>query len=391
MMSECRRRTKRITNENGGRSRLWYLLPAGCLVLVAAPFAVSWTALYFLRPDPPPSQVEALDWEEEIGTLSASGQVPETLQLASPVGSFTLPQVLSVQDALEGDSLWVLLDARSGRLHFIHPRQGWLRSSGRKGEGPGELLDPVALAFSGSSLWVLNQRGLTLDQFTLDGTFQQRRRLRGGACLAGMARGLDGLEDGGLLLLRVCPATLPGPGTAWLEILAPTGELTPLLSLPLGTPGSRRLHLLRQPVMASDGRRVHLGTLDMPCLVDLTVAGSRAGHRCLPDYSRAPAPEEDREKLERRFRGLPSMGFLPMEVPDRLPWYDRLFALPEGVGVLRIEGYETRELVYLGDDGEAGILNARLPANTYVGRTTILLAEDRIQGSWIQIHSNPWK
>jgi len=111
----------------------------------------------------------------------------------------------------------------------------------------------------------------------------------------------------------------------------------------------------------------------------------------MPDFRRAPAAAADRARLEGRLGRLPALGFLPMEIPEHLPWYDRLFLISGGAAVLRIRGEEDRDLVFLPDTGDPEVMATRLPRNTYLGTRTILTQEDRLQGSLIQVYLNPWR
>jgi hypothetical protein len=307
------------------------------------------------------------------------------------LGSFDLPEVLSVEDAVEWQGKWILLDRRMGKVHFVEPSAGLLNSWGRKGPGPGELQDPTALAVQDSTLWVLNQRGFVLDRFSLSDGFEERHGLSGGGCAFGLSKGLASSPTGGLLSLRICPAKLPGPGTAWVEELSSDGTLRPLVSLPLGDPGSRRLHFLREPALAAGPHTLFLGTWDAPCIGQLDYRGSFLGSACLPEFRRPLTPTADRTRLENRFRQLDRLGLLPIEVPEHLPWYDRLFATARGLVVRRIRGEEERDLLLLLEGEESSVTDLLFPESTFVGEETILTARDLLQGTRIQVFPNPWR
>ena len=366
-------------------------LPIGCVVFLIIPLALSWISIRLLQPPPPAPSGEGLAWERDLGKLDPIPEAPGVSPVSPALGAFTLPGVLSVEDAVEGEQGWILLDRRLGRVHFLNTSTGSIRSVGRRGPGPGELQDPVALAVEDTILWVLNQRGLALDRFSLESGFQQRLRVLGGGCLVGLARRLLVLPQEGLLLLRVCPATLPGPGSAWVERVGPTGELSPVLSLPLGPPGSRRLHFLRQPAVAAGSDQIFLGTWDRPCILEINREGGPEGHRCLPEYLRPVTPQNERSALEGRFRRVTELGLLPIEVPDHLPWYDRIFVTSRGLIVRRIRGMEDRDLVLLQPEGGSFVTDSLFPENTFVGERSILTVQDLLQGTRVQIFRNPWQ
>ena len=367
------------------------LLPVGCLVGLLAPLVVSWITIRLLQPAPTLSPGRRVSWEGDLEAYGPAQETPTLSPVPPALRILTLPGVLSVEDAVEWEGGWVLLDRRSGMAHLLDTASGSIRTMGGIGPGPGELQDPVALARADSLLWILNQRGLVLDRFSLESGFQQRRGLGGGGCLAGLAKGLVALPRDDLLLLRVCPSTLPGPGTAWIESIGHEGVLSPVLSLPLGRPGSRRLHFLRQPTMAAGFGSLYLGTWDLPCIGEFDREGAVRGHRCLPDYPRPMTPKDEQSDLERRFRRITELGLLPIEVPDRLPWFDRFFATSRGLVVRRIRGMESRDLVLLPPEGGSFVTDTQFPEDTFVGEETILTVEDLLQGTRVRIFRNPWR
>jgi hypothetical protein len=332
----------------------------------------------------------ALALEDEEQDLPLDTTPPTLLPSPEHLTTFMMPEVLSVEDALEWEGEWVLLDRRGGRLHFLDPVKGLTRSLGREGEGPGELRAPVAMVVADSTLWVLNRRGLALDRFSRNGVFLDRRKIQGGGCQVGLAKEMVTLGSGRPLVLRWCPPPLPGPGTAWVERISREGTLSPVLSLPLGKPGSKRLHLGREPSLSGRPGRLFLGTWDSPCFTEVDARGVATGVRCLPPYPRPLTQAEDRKKLERRFQAIDRLGLLPLEVPGHLPWYDRTFAVPDGLIVLRIRSADERDLVLLPPTGPTVQLNQLLPANTFLGEETILAVRDRLQGTQVDLYANPW-
>jgi hypothetical protein len=370
--------------------RVRILLPVGCLVFLLAPIAFSWISIRILQPPVPPPPQGDLSWKRDFGVKRASREVPTVSPFSPALGSFTLPGVLSVQDAVEWEEGWILLDRRLGKIHFLHTSSGLTRSMGGEGPGPGELNDPVALAVDDSLVWVLNQRGILLDRYSLTSGFQERFRIHGGGCLVGLSKELVVFPPEGLFLLRVCPATLPGPGTAWVEEIGAEGLLSPVLSLPLGEPGSRRLHFLRQPALAGGSNSLFLGSWDTPCIGEFGREGGLRGYRCLPDYLRPEIPKEEKSDLERRFRRVTELGLLPIDIPQRLPWYDRVFVTSRGLVVRRIRGVEERDLVLLKTDGGSSVTDSLFPEATFVGERSILTVQDLLQGTKVQIFRNPW-
>ena len=102
-------------------------------------------------------------------------------------------------------------------------------------------------------------------------------------------------------------------------------------------------------------------------------------------------PKKERSDLERRFGRVMELGFLPVEVPDHLPWYDRIFVTSQGLVVRRIRGLEDRDLVLLRPDGKSLVTESLFPEITFVGERSILTVQDLLQGTRVQIFRNPWQ
>ncbi|MBT8398122.1 MAG: hypothetical protein HKO65_09685 [Gemmatimonadetes bacterium] len=372
------------------KTRFRKALPPGCLALIIIPVASTVASIWLTKPDADLPDERRLSWTRDLGAQPASREGPREVTVPPPIASFVLPDLLSVEDAIEWEDGWILLDRRSGEVHFFDPDSGVTRSMGGEGPGPGELQDPVALAVVDSSLWVVNQRGLWLDRFSVGKGFAARIRPRGGGCQVGLTKDLSILPGGRLFVLRVCPSLLVGPGTAFLEEVSHDGLLKPFVALPLGTPGSRKLHILRQPAVAAGRSQIFIGTWDTPCLAEIQQDGTASGHRCLPDVERPATREEDRAGLADRFRGITEIGFLPLEIPDHLPWYDRVFATSRGLVVRRIRGEEARDLVLLPPEEGSSVAREVFPENTYVGERTILAVRDLPNGTQVQVYPNPW-
>lgn len=389
-----RRMAVETSNERTSRRRILRVLGVSAVVCLALLFVAPALILRFAARPPggavPGGTIHRLAWDQIVGVGEPLDRIPEHLELPAPLGIHILPEVLSVQDAVEWENGWILLDARLGKLHFLHPSEGLTESWGGRGEGPGELLSPVAIELQDTILWVLNRSGLALDRFSIHSGYRARKRIQGGGCMVGLARSLFSLGDGALAFLRTCPPLIPGPGSAFVEVLDTTGWASSLLELPLGNPGSRRIHPFRTPVVASWQGGLLLGTGDAPCIRELRSNGVPEDLRCLPRYDRPEVPEHEREAFESRFGGISKLGFQPIEVPDVLPWYDQLFSTGRGLLVRRIAGNEEGELVLLPREGSPVILGSVFSGPVWVGERTMILARDLMQGTEIQVVALPW-
>jgi hypothetical protein len=162
-------------------------------------------------------------------------------------------------------------------------------------------------------------------------------------------------------------------------------------SFSLGEAGSRTIHFLRQPAISGGGGRLFLGTLDTPCVLEITPGGEVGGPICLPPYHRPLVPESERDHLQGRFKGITDLGLLPLEISREMPWYDRVFSTSRGLVFRRFRDMEERDLVLVTPEGETHGIEGRLPEMTYVGEETILVAWDRMQGTEVHLYHNPWR
>jgi hypothetical protein len=142
--------------------------------------------------------------------------------------------------------------------------------------------------------------------------------------------------------------------------------------------------------MAAGNGRIFIGTWDAPCIGDYSIRGEASAEWCLPDFKRASPSPGEKGKLESRFRRLTALGLLPIQIPDLLPWYDRIFFAQGGLVVRRIRGEEERDLVFLKKGAPPVVTEAGLPRRTFAGRETVLTAEDLLQGARIRIFPSPW-
>ncbi len=373
--------------------RIWLLLPTGCLLLVGALLVSTLLTFRAMQPGDGAAGARELSWKTQFGSLTPSVEPPESVAVAPALGTFVFPELLSVEDAVEWNGGWLILDARGSHLYFLDFESGVLETLAGEGAGPGELQDPMAMALSGrdSLLGVLNERGFFLDLFDLHSGFVERRRIEGGGCVAGLARRLVAAPSGALYLLRICPAVVPGPGTAWVEAISRQGRLTPVVAMSLGEAGSRRLYIERQPILLAGREELYLGTWDAPCLRSVMANGTPSGTRCLPTYTRPPTSPTEESSVEARLRKITELGLLPIDVPETLPWLDEAFTTPLGPVVRRIRGEEERDLVLLRSDERASVAAHLFPSHTFIGELSILAAADLIEGTQVQVFPNPWR
>lgn len=83
---------------------------------------------------------------------------------APPAGAFWAPIDIVSSD----DGVWVL-DAGAAEIYGYDREGGYVVTMGRKGSGPGELREPLALGITGDSLWVLNSGNRRIEYYSLSG------------------------------------------------------------------------------------------------------------------------------------------------------------------------------------------------------------------------------
>ena len=170
-----------MTRKTGGEvargSRRWALW-VGCAAVAA--FLV-WGVLRVAGGGDESGAGEA----SETGDASGAGAPAdaEDYPPAAPAAARLYPEILSVGSAVLHDGVWFALDYRDARIHRIGSDGTYLRSFGRRGEGPGELRSNIGpIAMHGDSIAVLDSWGVHLYQF--DGTPVADWRVEDDHCFA---------------------------------------------------------------------------------------------------------------------------------------------------------------------------------------------------------------
>ena len=361
-------------------SRLRLLLPAA--LLAAAAFAI-------LRPPAGTSPATRSSPATGGDPFAAAGW--DTA--ASP--RIVLPGVASVTDAAETPAGWVLLDGRRDRIHGLDRAGTLLWSTGGEGRGPGELLRPVALTVTDSTVVVADARGRALDRFDLDGAFVGRTVLRPTDCMGNLVRGIGPWRDGAVVLLRLCLEVETGVMHVRADRVGLTGASTTLATLPLKSLRRPGADLLASGVLAVRPPRVYLGTTTSRCLetVGMGSASPGSGERpagaggtlCLPETDAVPLSGEERRRLDRALSRRPLIRALGVRTPEALPPFDRIFPIPGGVVFRTLTSAEGRALVRVRPTGVSDRLRVPATDATFVGRRSILVTWQEMAGTALRI------
>jgi hypothetical protein len=292
----------------------------------------------------------------------------------------TLPEVLSVQAAVDVDSAWVLLDSRAGRVAVVSddPEKTIVRF-GREGDGPGELQTPSFLAVSYGQVGVLEARGDRLVRFDLSGRVLGPVGLTDVGCAFGPGQALLGHPSGGFVVVRSCTG-MDGGMRGLYQHVGVEGDVDLLLDLPLQS--GNRFDPFRVPVVAVVGEKLLAGTLSEGCLWPLDAPSGRgdADALCMPSDERLPLPDSIRIRLEALAVQTSRVG-RRLEMPDFLPTF--IEVRPSAVGpLLRVPLPNGREALDLLDPGgERTRIDAPAPDAVFVGSDEILLVRDLPEGT----------
>jgi hypothetical protein len=243
------------------------------------------------------------------------------LDLPQPVFGPVLTEVHSAEDAVQTRSGWVVLDARAEQLVFLDSTGAFLSRTGRRGEGPGELMRSVAIALLDTTIVVAGATGTRLDFFSVDGTYQRRVRLDSPGCATA---GVDAVLSGSthLIVLRRCMRA-NGRTTVLLERVDFSGERTMLSERLLTDLRAREIDPTRFPMVTAIEERVYLGVSPDPCVQEVVSGAELATAYCHPHDLVIPVPDSLRAELRRLAPRFTAFG-ASLVVPERYPPFDAI-------------------------------------------------------------------
>lgn len=228
-------------------------------------------------------------------------------------------------DADPGDAVWYLLDARGRRVHRFSETGALLGSFARRGQGPGELSAPSAIAVHQGAVVVADRRVLHL--YELDGTHIADRRLDLDGCFALEANDIDSAVQGLLVLVR-CATPAQGFGAA-AYLVADDGGVRRLASR---SPGGGRFvaDLGFVPVISALPNGFVFGDAGADCLAVYDAAAAEAGRACHEWIPRLPISGRAAKAAEAELEPLVQAIGGRLNVPRQLPPFDRVFSLADG-------------------------------------------------------------
>lgn len=302
--------------------------------------------------------------------------LPTRPRAVAPADSGALDAPFVVSYASPTPTGWVLLDTSAGEVLLVGSDGLPEGRLGRRGQGPGELERPrLAARSEAGAVAVVDAFTRHLDIFPPGGD-PWRRRIQGDECTVGTPVGMWAGREGEWHLVRSCQAGL----SRSLEILLlPSGS--PQRSGDLGPLAGPTQDLFVQPVAASLGERVYVGSTRRSCLSEVD-AGSLTladRHRCFP----TPRPFATPDSLVTAVVG-PSLNRaaaagLSLALPDSFPTLAGVEATSRGP-VVRVILEDLSEVWAFEEEGELVYADAPEGIAVHPGWEAWLLVRDDLEG-----------
>lgn len=348
--------------------------------LVAAS-ALAWSLLAVASRPPQPAPPTA---SPESPADRAAASAPST--------ALVFPTVLSATDAAFADSTWFVLDRRGRRIHRFSQAGDLLGSFARRGEGPGELASPEAIAVHRDTVAVAD-RG-TLHLYEPDGAHIADRRLVLEGCLSPLDVQVESSLPG-LLVMAQC--TSPARGQETMVFLAnETGSARALASLTSGERG-RVLKFPFVPVISAHATGFVFGDPDLGCLDVYEIGASDlpatvADSVCHDWIPRLPLPQEIARAVREEMRGTAALTGTRLVVSASLPPFNRAFALADGRLAYRVplpvadeDAGELFRLVVRGEADRERVLPFPAASAVFASGESVLAAWEALEGIRIAV------
>ena len=302
----------------------------------------------------------------------------DAMTTASP-GARLHRDVLSVSDAVLYRGSWFVLDRLGSQVHRLSESADLLGSFGRRGEGPGELRGPAAIALHGDTVVVLD--GGDLHLYDLDGDHLADRRVGLGGCANGSARDLLS-QPTGLLLLVDCRA----PDRSAMSVILEGGEGTSeTLVVRASDPGVVDLGMA-SAVLGAHPRGFVFGLPSNDCLGLFTPRGEELGEVCHDWVERLPVPAAVRGPMESLRARARQSGIRLVEL-DHLPPFVQVFSVRGGFAyqVPVPEEIESFRLVTRGPAEEAVAFPLPVADGLFAADNSVLLWWEDVEGIRIAV------
>lgn len=293
------------------------------------------------------------------------------------------PEVFSATAAVETESGWVVLDARSQQIVFLDPAGAVVGLSGGEGSGPGEIQGASLLARLGSLLLVSGPRSGSIDVFSEGGEFQRRLPLEPPECGAARLHQLVG-GDAVAALLWLC---VEGTGTrGFVQEIDREGNTRQIADRVVTEGQEEGVVTGRAPLLVRAGGRLHFGVTYDRCVFELESAPGGPAARCHPERVGLPVPDSVLQVVRAQLPPGPASASIVL--PDRLPPFDELVTVGDELAFHVILGERDHALdVVRGDGLERIIMPPGLRFS--VGTRSVLFTRDALEGTAFAVVALP--
>lgn len=320
----------------------------------------------------------------ETGDAEGAPRSPSASPTPAPEHAKLYPQIAAVSDVAGRNGVWYVLDAATQIVHMLDADGAWLGAFGREGEGPGELLGPVAVAVGGDAVAIADGRRRRVHVYALDGTYRNSQRIEAPGCT--IARPVDiAAWETTFLLLGECLSVEPPSAVLSVELQVAAlddGRLRPLVRR---RQDAGTMDFGATYVLSEHPRGFVFGDAQDDCLGIYDSGGAQLRRACHEWLGRMPFPADQRRELASAFKRRSSL--VSVRMPDSVPPFDRVFADGERLVYRTFMDEELSQLKARGGEGGAEAFGG-VPAAPwlFVADGTALAAWDDFDGFRIALH-----
>ena len=319
----------------------------------------------------------------ETGVAAVAAGSPSASPMLAPGHAKLYPQIAAVSDMAGGDGVWYVLDGATPTVHMLDADGAWLGNFGREGEGPGELLRPVAVAVGGDAVAVADARGRQVHVYAPDGTYRTSRRIEALGCPVLGSVDIAARETMFFLLVECLSVERPMANLSVERQVAALddGVLRPLLRRrqDAGTMDFGAAYVLSEHPLG-----FVFGNAQDDCLGIYGPDGAQLDRVCHEWLARMPFPVDKRQELESALERRGSLGSIRM--PDSFPPFDRVFVDGERLVYRAFRDEELQQLrAQSGEDG-ANVLSVPAAPWVFVAGGMAMAVWDELEGIRIALH-----
>lgn len=310
------------------------------------------------------------------------GADPDALR--RPSDAIRSAVVAGVRDADFHGGIWFLLDRYSAEVHRVDGRGIHQGRFAGKGDGPGELRFPQAIAAHADTIVVATWRNMHL--YRPDGTSIARRRIEPPQDCPGALVHDIASSRSGLLILFNCDH---GSDYESLVVLENDAVTRDALAVRAASPVDKRVWTAfrEAPVLASHPRGFLFGHPNDDCLELFGLDGEVLDSVCHAWLERHPIRIEDLDQWEEVNTLMRTVGLTP-HLPEHYPPFDRVFVQDDTVFVYRTQTSDQFSVLrQFGEPADARTSLQILPASqVFMSGHSVLALWYDLSGTWIGVY-----